>query len=75
MRDLDALLAKRGRTRAEIRVITCPYFTAADLDLVKRYRDVGVDEVVLMVLGGNPDRVRRTLDQLATDILEPARAL
>ena len=74
-RDLDGLLAKRGRTPAEVRVIVCPYFNAVDLDTVKRYRDAGAEEVVVMVLGGNPDGVRRTLDQLAKDIVEPARAL
>ena len=72
---LDALLAKRGRSRKEIRITTCPYMRPADLDLVKRYRDVGVDQVVLLLFATNVDELQSGMDMLAKTILEPARHL
>src|SRR5262249_13807128 len=55
LRDLDRLLAKRGRKRSDIHVLVCPYMNATDLDAVKRYRDAGADQVVLMALGRDRD--------------------
>jgi probable F420-dependent oxidoreductase len=75
LRDLDTLLAARGRKRSDLHVLICPYMNTADLDLVKRYRDAGANQVVLMAVGANPDELRSTLDQLADTIVEPARAL
>jgi probable F420-dependent oxidoreductase len=75
LRDLDALLAARGRRRRDLHVLICPYVQAADLDLVKRYRDAGADQVVLMALGSGRDDLLATLDRLADTIVEPARAL
>jgi len=72
---LDALLAKRGRSRKEIRITTCPYMRPADLDLVKRYRDVGVDEVVMLLYATNVDELQSGMDMLAKTVLEPARRL
>jgi probable F420-dependent oxidoreductase len=74
VRVLDGLLAKRGRTRSALRIVVCPYMNSADLDLVKRYREAGVDQVVLMVLASR-DNLRATLDRLADQIAEPARRL
>jgi probable F420-dependent oxidoreductase len=75
LRALDALLAKRGRKRSDIHVLVCPYMHGADIDIVKRYRDVGADQVVLMVLGRDRDDLLKRLDALANSILEPARTL
>jgi probable F420-dependent oxidoreductase len=75
LRELDALLAARGRRRRDIQVAVCPYMTPADLDLVKRYRDAGADQVVVMAIAVRADDLRRALDQLASAIVEPARAL
>jgi probable F420-dependent oxidoreductase len=75
LRDLDRLLARRGRSRKEIQVSVCPYLRGADLDAVKRYRDVGVDQVVLLVLAPDADEAHRTLDVLAETVAEPARRL
>jgi hypothetical protein len=41
---LDRMLARRGRSRREVQLVVCPYLRPADLDLVKRYRDLGVDQ-------------------------------
>jgi hypothetical protein len=44
----------------------------ADLDLVKRYRDVGVDEVVFLILASNEDELKAGLDMLAKTVVGPA---
>jgi len=72
---LDGMLAKRGRSRKDVRISTCPYMRPADLDLVKRYRDVGVDQVVLLLYATTVDELHSGMDMLAKTILEPARRL
>jgi len=75
LRALETLLAKRSRKRSDLHVLICPYMNAADLDLVKRYRDAGADQVVLMAVAGHPDNLLKTLDDIANTIVEPARRL
>jgi hypothetical protein len=72
---LDRLLARRRRSRRELQVAVCPYLRPADLDLVKRYRDLGVDQVILFAVAPTPDELRAVLDRLAETILVPAQAL
>jgi probable F420-dependent oxidoreductase len=72
---LDGLLAKRGRSRKDVRLTVCPYMRPADLDLVERYRDVGVDQVILLLYATTPDELQTGMDMLAKTILEPARRL
>src|SRR5262249_62197894 len=72
---LDRLLAARGRRRRALELSVCPYFRPADLDLVKRYRDVGVDQVILILIAPGAEELRRSLDGLAETIVEPARRL
>jgi hypothetical protein len=52
-----------------------PYLRPADLDLVERYRDVGVDQVILLLAARDAYDFGRGLDRLAETIAEPARAL
>jgi len=75
LRALDRLLAERGRSRREVAVSICPYFRPADLDTVKRYRDAGADQVILLVIAPDPGELRATLDRLAEGIVVPARSL
>ena len=74
MQVLTTLLAARGRKRGDIRVAICPYMNSADLDLVKRYRDAGADQVVLMVFASR-ENLAGALDRMAESIAEPARRL
>jgi probable F420-dependent oxidoreductase len=74
MQVLTKLLATRGRKRSDIRVAICPYMNSADLDLVKRYRDAGADQVVLMVFASR-ENLAGALDRMAESIAEPARRL
>jgi probable F420-dependent oxidoreductase len=72
---LDRLLAPRGRSRRDLQVAVCPYLRPVDLDLVKRYRDLGVDQVVLFAAAASPDALRELLERLANTILVPASRL
>ena len=75
LKHLDGLLAKRGRSRKDIRLTVCPYLRPGDLELIKRYRDLGVDEVVLLLFALSEDELRAGLDMLAKTIVEPAGRL
>ena len=72
---LERLLGARGRRRADVEISVCPYLRRPDLDLVKRYREVGVDQVVLLLLGADVAALRRTLDELTETIAVPAQRL
>jgi probable F420-dependent oxidoreductase len=72
---LDALLARRGRRRGEIAVSVCPYMRPVDGDAVRRYRDAGVDQLILLVVAGSRDALLTRLDELAKTALDPARSL
>lgn len=72
---LDRLLGERGRRRADVLISISPYMTPTDLDLVKRYRDAGVDQVIVLVLGMSRDDLLQALDSVAQAIVEPARRL
>ena len=72
---LDKLLAARGRKRSDILVSVCPYMKPFDPDMVKRYRDAGVDQLIVMALAPTVDRLREQLDHLASTIVVPAGKL
>jgi probable F420-dependent oxidoreductase len=72
---LEGLLGKRGRTLADVEVSISPYLMPCDLDMVKRYRDAGVDQVILMALGFDRDGLLTALDDLTKRFVEPATKL
>jgi alkanesulfonate monooxygenase SsuD/methylene tetrahydromethanopterin reductase-like flavin-dependent oxidoreductase (luciferase family) len=72
---LTALLAERGRSRTDVTISISPYMLPCDFDTVQRYRDAGVDQVIVMPMAFDPDSLRATLDHLAETIVEPARRL
>ncbi len=70
---LDRLLARRGRTRAEIEISVSPYFKPArDAAALRRYAEAGVDQVIYMVGIDGPAAVRAEIEQLATELLPVA---
>ena len=73
-RVLEGVMRDHGRSRDELVVSVCPFLRAADFDLVKRYRDAGADQVILLA-ATTPANVVETLDRVATEIVEPARDL
>jgi probable F420-dependent oxidoreductase len=73
---LDSMLRERGREPKSVERIVAPYTKRIGPDDMKRYRDAGVDEVVIL---GNPPadaaRIPAWIDKLAADWLAPiARA-
>ena len=73
--DLTKRLDANGRSLDDVRVVICPYRRPADLDLVRGYRDVGADEVVLVARGRDAESLAAEIARLAETILEPAREL
>ena len=73
--NLTRLLEARGRRRSDVTISVCPYLRPPSLDLVKRYRDAGVDQVIVFAVAGNADGLRASLDALAKQVVEPAARL
>ena len=69
---LGSLLAERDRKREEIEVSVCPYLLEPGPDMVARYAEAGVDQLIVLVLGTDRDRLLRALDELARTTVEPA---
>jgi probable F420-dependent oxidoreductase len=72
---LQPLLAEYGRTMVEMDILVSPYKTDCTLDMVKQYRDVEVDQVILIANSENLDDLKRELDTLASELVEPAKGL
>ena len=65
IRALDRLLAERGRSREDVLVSVSPYMQSVDADMIKRYEDAGVDQVILLAFAPTEDGIVATLDSLA----------
>lgn len=72
---LDKYLAQRGRRRADVQVSVSPYLKGVEADALPRYREAGVDQVIVMAVAGTVDGLRAQLDQLARTVVEPAARL
>ena len=74
---LDGLLAARGRRRAELRILASPYTRPTrDLEAMKRYRDAGVDEVVVLLSRFRGiDDARAVVEKVGERIIGPASGL
>jgi len=74
---LDRLLAARGRRRDELSLTASPYtLPSRDLDAMKRYRDAGIGQVVLLLpISETPDQVRAAIEWLGDNIIVPAARL
>lgn len=71
---LTRLLEERGRKRDDVVVSISPYLLGMDADKAKRYADLGVDQLILVAFGRDPDDLVRRLDGLTESIVEPIRA-
>ena len=69
------MLAENDRKREEIDVSLSPYLKGCDLDKVKRYRDAGADQVILLATAFDEDGMRSAIEELVESIVEPARSL
>ena len=71
---LDELLAERDRHRRELHTYVSPYMQACGLDEIRRYRDAGVDQVILPVSAGGLEKFVRDLDRISEQLLIPLDA-
>ena len=60
-----------------VRIIASPYIKPTqDIDAIKRYRDAGVEQVVLLLFdSATIDSMRASIERLGDVIIEPARQL
>ncbi len=74
---LRGLLAARGRRIEDVRVLASPYLRPTrDLDAMKRYRDAGADEVVVLLSRfEGVDGARAAVEKVGTRLVAPAEAL
>ena len=71
---LDTALEAEGRSRADIEVSVCPYFNPVDSETMKRYADLGVDRVIVVVFAFDRNGLLRAADEAAA-LVEAASAL
>lgn len=72
---LDRFLEEQGRARRDVKISVSPYEKKCDLDMVKRYQDVGVDQVILFEFVDGVEAMHRTVEKFANAIVEPARSV
>lgn len=72
---LRELVAEEGRSMAEIDLVVSPGEHPCDADMLARYAEQGVSEVVVICFDQNLDGFARQADALATALVEPARWL
>jgi probable F420-dependent oxidoreductase len=66
---LDTLLAQAGRSRADVKIQASPR-GHYDSEILARFRDSGVDQVVLPLFGRDADSLKKRADALAADTLD-----
>lgn len=72
---LDELLRERGRGLDDIEISVSPYLNRIDLDGLKRYRDAGVDQVILLAVSRDLDKMKAQLDSFAETFVVPGQNL
>ena len=76
-RRIEELLAATGRKRSEVELAVSPYTKKITQDDLKRYRDAGVDEVVLVNLRPPREEAEtiKDIESIARAWVEPASRL
>jgi probable F420-dependent oxidoreductase len=74
---IEELLKACGRKRSEVELAVSPYMKPMKPDDLKRYRDLGVDEVPLVIFDIPPTEreIVAKIEQVARDFVEPAAKL
>jgi probable F420-dependent oxidoreductase len=70
---LDALLKENSRTRDEVEIIVSPYQQEVTPDRMRRYRDLGVSEIIPFIrMPSDEARIPAHLEDLAREWVQPA---
>jgi probable F420-dependent oxidoreductase len=72
---LQPLLAEYGRTMVEMQIYASPFTRECTADTVKEYRDAGTDQIILVSGSTNLDDLKRELDKLVSELVEPSKSL
>jgi probable F420-dependent oxidoreductase len=77
IRRIEELLKANGRKRSDVELVVSHHDKPANADDLKRYRDAGVEELVVTRMRSphTPDEVVTVLEQAAREWLEPASKL
>jgi probable F420-dependent oxidoreductase len=77
IRRIEEILKASGRKRSDVHLAVSPYAKPVKSDDLKRYRDAGADEVVLLTLGApsTVDETIRRMEQMARDFVDAAAKL
>ncbi len=70
---LDAALAAEGRRRDDVVLSVSPYFQQTTPQMMEEYAALGVDRLIVLCLAFDVDTLRSQLDELVTNVLEPAK--
>jgi probable F420-dependent oxidoreductase len=62
---LDELLQAEGRSRAELHVAIGPNSKPVNAETVAAYRDCGIDQLVVALMAGNADSLKRRIDAIS----------
>ena len=69
------LLAERGRSLDDLEISISPYLKPLEPDALPRYRDAGVDQLIVLCFAPERDALLKALDTLAESLVEPAQRL
>ncbi|MEE2703429.1 MAG: LLM class F420-dependent oxidoreductase [Myxococcota bacterium] len=72
---LEVLLRERGRSLDEIEVAVSPYLKPIEPTALARYREAGVDQVVVLGFARDADALPGKLDEIAERWVVPAQRL
>lgn len=71
LQELSELLEMEGRKLADVQIAVSPYGVPCDLDMLKRYRDAGVDQVILFALSAEPQKLYQEVERYADQLVGP----
>ncbi len=75
LRELSGLLDIEGRKLADVQIAVSPYGVPCDLDMLKRYRDAGVDQVILFALSAEPQKLYQEVARYAEQLVGPGASI
>ncbi len=70
---LSQMLGDYGRTLADVEIAISPYDSNCDLDTIKRFADLGVEQIILVGFAESLDDMTRLLDGMAETLVVPGK--